>query len=157
MNYVILYIRLDSYTKHRAQKKGTEVSDKELRSSQTKERVATWIFTTFIVGYPTAAFIILWLEADNFIGNVILYWEHYEVFYMFSFIGIAVLLVASTFLSLSHMRKVFGEQTMKEERSIKVLLLVFCFTYAMRVVFAIMFHVKVEWVTKVYNNSNTFF
>ena len=76
---------------------------------------------------------------------------------MFSFIVIAILLVISTFLSLSHMRKVFGDAAMKEEKAIKVMLLVFCGTYAVRVVFAILLHFKEEWVITIFNNSNTLF
>lgn len=76
---------------------------------------------------------------------------------MFNFIAIAILLTISTCSSLSHMRRVFGAQSMKEERSIKVMLLLFMGTYLVRVIFAVAFHIYQNWVEKIFSNSNTYF
>lgn len=59
---------------------------------------------------------------------------------MFNFIVVAILLVISTFGTLSHMRKVFGKQSIKEEKSIKFNLYLFSGSYALRVMFAIGLH-----------------
>ena len=69
---------------------------------------------------------------------------------MFNFIAIAILLVISTFLSLSHMRKVFGKESMQEEKSIKLTLILFTVTYLCRVVFALIMHFKEEWIQLVF-------
>ena len=69
-------------------------------------------FTLLILFYPITIAILLGLNYKHYNNDVILAWEHYEVFYMFNFVGISVLLLISTFLSLSHMRKVFGKESM---------------------------------------------
>lgn len=51
MNYVVLYIRLDSYASHRAIK-GAEITDEELKKADKRERIATSIFTFLIIAYP---------------------------------------------------------------------------------------------------------
>ena len=79
------------------------------------------------------------------------------MFYMISFIVIAVMLAVSTLLSLSHMRKVFSKESMKEEGAIKCMLLLFCGTYMIRVAFAVLFHIKYEWVYTLFNDYNNYF
>lgn len=107
MNYCVLYIRLDSYAKHRAIK-GYEFQEDELESTSKKEIFVTIFFTSLITAYPVLITMsLIWFRQD-FDGNVIAEWERYELFYMFNFIVIALLLVVSTLLTLSHMRKVFG-------------------------------------------------
>ena len=51
MNYVVLYIRLDSYASHRAIK-GAEITDEELKKADKRETIATSIFTFLIMAYP---------------------------------------------------------------------------------------------------------
>ena len=63
---------------------------------------------------------------------------------MFNFVIVAVLLVITTCVSLSHMRKVFGEKNMEEEKAMKYILLLFSGTYAVRVVFAIFLRIYEE-------------
>ena len=45
---------------------------------------------------------------EDFDGGVIEMWEQIEGFYVVSFSVIAIMLLVSTLLSLSHMRRVFG-------------------------------------------------
>ena len=114
MNYVVLYIRLDSYVSHRALK-GDKIDDSELEKASFRERIATWGFSILIFAYPLACILMLSINYEDFDGNVIKVWEKYELFYMFNFIAIAIALCITTFLSLSHMRKVFGNESIKEE------------------------------------------
>lgn len=107
MNYIVLYIRLDSYAKHRAIK-GQDFQEDELESTSKKEIFVTILFTSLITAYPVLITMSLLWFRQNFDGNVIAEWERYELFYMFNFIVIAMLLVVSTLFTLSHMRKVFG-------------------------------------------------
>ena len=88
---------------------------------------------------------------------MILDWEKYEVFYMFNFIAIAILLLISTFLSLSHMRKIFGKESMQEEKSMKFMLILFTSTYLFRVIFAVVLHYKEDWVHDFFSDDNTYF
>ena len=140
MNYVVLYVRLDSYAGHRQLKRGEEISEDELDKVTKKEKIVSTILTMIILAYPITIGILLAIHSEDFDGNVIGAWQRYELFYMFNFIFIAVLLTVSTTLSLSHMRKVFGKQTMQEEKSIKCMLLLFMSTYIVRVGFALLFH-----------------
>jgi hypothetical protein len=106
---MVLYIRLDSYASHRTLKRGDEVSSAELAKATFREAVAKVIFTILILAYPTTIAILLGLRRKDYDFNVIREWRRYELVYMFNFIAIAILLVVSTHISLSHMRKVFGE------------------------------------------------
>lgn len=76
---------------------------------------------------------------------------------MFNFMALAILLLVSTFLSLSHMRKVFGKESMQEEKSIKLTLMLFTTTYVLRVGFALLLHFKMKWVQKVFLSDNNIF
>lgn len=107
MNYVVLYIRLDSYIKHRA-KLGDEICGSEIETSG-KENFITVLFTILILSYPVGIIIFLGIFAKDFENNVIDSWSDIELFYMVNFIIIAILLVSSTLMTLSHMRKVFGQ------------------------------------------------
>lgn len=84
-------------------------------------------------------------------------WERYELFYMFNFIGVTILLAMATCGTLSHMRKVFGTQSMKEEKSIKVNLYLFSGSYIFRVLFAIFLHYAKSAVHTLFENNNTIF
>ena len=110
-----------------------------------------------IIGYPTLIATCLGINANKYEGEVIFQWERYEVFYMVNFILITILLVVSTHLTLNYMKKVFGEQSMKEEKPIKFMLVIFCGSYILRVGFAVLFHLKTEWLQDVYKNYNTYF
>ena len=112
MNYVVLYIRLDSYTKHRAKKHGEEISEEDFDMTTKREVLALTIFTIIIFAYPIAITVLLSVNASHFKGNIIHAWERYEEFYMVNFVVVAILLVITTYVSLSHMRKVFGEKSM---------------------------------------------
>ena len=107
MNYVVLYIRLDSYIIHRA-KLGDEICGSEIETSR-KENVITVLFTILILSYPVGIIIFLGIFSEDFENNVIDSWADIELFYMVNFIIIAILLVSSTLMTLSHMRKVFGQ------------------------------------------------
>ena len=109
------------------------------------------------MAYPITISVFLAVNKDSFTGEVILMWEKYEIFYMFNFIVIAILLVTATFMSLSHMRKVFGDQSMKEEKSIKFMLLLFCGTYLVRVGFAVILHFEKDVVSHLFEQNNTYF
>ena len=61
-----------------------------------------------ILAYPTITAVFLVIYQEDFDGNVIEIWEQFEGFYMLSFTVIAIMLLVSTLLSLSHMRRVFG-------------------------------------------------
>jgi len=74
MNYVVLYIRLDSYVSHRTLKRGDEVSSEELAKATFREAVAKAIFTTFILAYPIVIAILLGLHKKDYSGNVIGAW-----------------------------------------------------------------------------------
>jgi len=145
LNYAVLYIRLDSYVKHR-ERQGDQINDSELAKTSRMESIVTVLFTILIILFPAVIAVIIALRVGNFTENVIANWEYFEFFYMTTFITLAIVLSATTLLSLSHMRKVFGKQSMKEEKSIKLMLLLFCGTYVLRVVFAVLFHIKEEWV-----------
>ena len=107
MNYSVLYIRLDSYAKHRA-KKGLELSEDDLDTTTKKEIVTTIIFTVFILAYPLVVGTVLLSKWQDFRGDVMNTWKYYELFYVTNIIVITILLVISTTLALNHMRKVFG-------------------------------------------------
>jgi hypothetical protein len=136
MNYCVLYIRLDSYAKHRAIK-GNEVQEEELEKTTRKEIIVTVLVTITIFAYPLSFMSALFFNRKEYKGNVIEEWERYELIYMINFIVLALLLVLSTKITLSHMRRVFGDQSMREERPIKIMLILFCSTYTVRVIFAI--------------------
>ena len=112
MNYVVLYIRLDSYARHRAKKHGEEISEEDFDMTTKREVLALTIFTIIILTYPIAITVLLSVNASSFSGNIIHAWERYDTFYMYNFVIVAVLLVITTYVSLSHMRKVFGEKSM---------------------------------------------
>ena len=156
MNYIVLYIRLDSYVQHRA-RKGSEISEQELEKVTKKEMIVNFVFTILIVAYPAGIAIFLGLFIQDFETDVIEVWENFEVFYMISFCMIAVMLAVSTLLSLSHMRRVFTKESMKEEGAIKCMLLLFCGTYMIRVAFAVLFHIKYEWVYTLFYDYNNYF
>ena len=61
MNYLVLYIRLESYVTHRALK-GAEVTEEELSKTTFKEQAVTISFTTLILVYPISIAIILGLH-----------------------------------------------------------------------------------------------
>ena len=107
--------------------------------------------------YPVLISSFLGAHAHKYEKNVIKQWELYEVFYMINFICITILLVVSTFLTLNYMKKVFGEQSMKEEKPIKFMLAIFCGSYILRVGFAIVFHVRYDWVEDVFIHHNGYF
>lgn len=150
MNYLVLYIRLESYAKIRALK-GKDVTEQELEKATVNEVIVTIIFSLMIIAYPITITILLIVHEKEYTGDVILAWEKYEVFYMFNFIALAVLLIVSTFLSLSHMRKIFGRESMQEEKSMKFLLILFTGTYTLRVMFAITLHYYESWMHKIFD------
>lgn len=156
MNYSVLYIRLNSYAKHRAIK-GDQVEEDEMTKTSKKEVFVTVLFTVLIVAYPVTIATLMLGYRDDFEGNVIAEWERYEVFYMFNYIAIASLLVLSTLLTLSHMRKVFGKESMKEEKPIIIILLLFCGTYTVRVIFAIMLYFQENWIHHIFEHDHTVF
>ena len=59
MNYVVLYIRLDSYAKHREKKHGEEISEEDLELTTKREMFATIIFTIIILAYPIIITVLL--------------------------------------------------------------------------------------------------
>lgn len=156
MNYSVLYIRLDSYAKHRAIR-GDQVQEDDMAKTTKKEVFVTVLFTFLIVAFPVTIGTLLLSYRDDFEGNVIAEWERYEVFYMFNYIAIASLLVLSTLLTLSYMRKVFGKESMKEEKPIIITLLLFCGTYTVRVVFAITLYFQENWVHQLFEHDHTVF
>lgn len=99
----------------------------------------------------------LGLYSEEYKGDVINQWDRYEELNMFTFVAISILLTVSTYLSLSHMRKVFGTQSLKEEKSIKCLLYIFCGSYLLRVVFAFFLHFYKQLVRHVFQHDNTYF
>lgn len=158
MNYIILYIRLDSYAKHRAERGNDgEISTEELEKTTNREYYAMVFFTILIFFYPTVIASMLAKYASEYKGGIINQWTHYELFYMFNFIVIAILLTVSTYLTMYHMRKVLGEINLKEEKSMKYLLIIFTSTYIFRVCFSILLYFKEEWVYNVFDHSNTIF
>ena len=64
LNYIVLYIRLDSYVQHRA-RKGSEISDLELETVTKKEIIVNVIFTVLIVAYPAgiAIFLVIFYQS----------------------------------------------------------------------------------------------
>ncbi len=128
-----------------------------MEKTTKKEIIVTILLTVFIIGYPLAMMTVLLIFRPEFTGNVILEWERYEIVYMGNFIVIALLLVISTQFTLSHMRRVFGEQSMKEEKPIKVMLLLFCGTYTVRVAFAITLYFNETWVHRLFSNEHSLF
>ena len=46
---------------------------------------------------------------------------------------------------------------MKEEKPIKFMLAIFCGSYILRVAFAVMFHVRYDWVEDVFWHHNGYF
>ena len=156
MNYLVLYIRLESYAKIRTLR-GGEVNEEDLDKATDMEIIVTIGFTILIVAYPITIAVLLAINSQNYNHDLIDAWERYEVFYMFNFIVIAILLVISTFLSLGHMRKIFGKESLAEEKSMKFLLNLFMFTYLFRVAFTLILYFKTEWIHKVFNNDNTIF
>lgn len=122
-----------------------------------KEMIVTVIFTTLIVLYPAGIGIVIGIRVKEFEHNVIENWEYFELFYMTSFIVLAIVLTTTTLLSLSHMRKVFGKENMREERSIKLMLLIFSFSYVLLVCFAVLFHIHEEWVYHLFYNQTSKF
>ena len=139
MNYSVLYIRLDSYAKQRAIK-GEEITEDDLNKASKREVVVTTLFTIWILTYPTLICSFLIAHMHDYAGDVIGSWERYELFYMFNFVIIAILLGVSTMLTLSHMRRIFGSANLHEEKPIKNMLMVFSGTYLLRVVFSVMLH-----------------
>mmetsp|Transcript_30791 Transcript_30791/g.38105 ORF Transcript_30791/g.38105 Transcript_30791/m.38105 type:complete len:153 (+) Transcript_30791:140-598(+) len=65
MNYSVLYIRLDSYAKHRAIK-GDEISAEDLEKTTKKEMLTTLVFTIGIISYPLVISILLAHQATDF-------------------------------------------------------------------------------------------
>ena len=122
-----------------------------------REVLALTIFTIIIFAYPIAITVLLSVNASHFKGNIIHAWERYEEFYMVNFVVVAILLVITTYVSLSHMRKVFGEKSMQEEKAMKYILLLFTGTYAIRVIFAIILRIYEEKVNELFYNDNTIF
>ena len=156
MNYLVLYIRLESYAKIRMLR-GGEVNEEDLDKATDMEIIVTIGFTILIVAYPITIAVLLAINSQNYSHNIITAWERYEVFYMFNFIVIAILLVISTFLSLGHMRKIFGKESLAEEKSMKFLLNLFMSSYLFRVAFTLILYFKTEWVHKIFHNDNTIF
>ena len=121
------------------------------------EKFVTGLFTVIIFVYPVLILSFLIANAHEYERDIIAQWERYELFYMINFICITILLVVSTFLTLNYMKKVFGEQSMKEEKPIKFMLAIFCGSYILRVGFAFMFHFRYDWVENVFKNHNGYF
>lgn len=76
MNYSVLYIRLDSYSSHRA-KKGSMIREDDLEKTTKKEMLATIVFSLAIFAYPLVVSILLWHNYEHFDGDVIKTWERY--------------------------------------------------------------------------------
>mmetsp|Transcript_21268 Transcript_21268/g.28505 ORF Transcript_21268/g.28505 Transcript_21268/m.28505 type:complete len:123 (+) Transcript_21268:657-1025(+) len=76
---------------------------------------------------------------------------------MMNVILITILLVISTLLALRHMRKVFGEQSMSEEKTIWVLLLIFCGTYVVRVILTVAMYFYRQGVAHVFHHDHNYF
>lgn len=74
MNYVVLYIRLDSYESHRKMKRGDSISDEELNKTTVREKIALTALTLGIVAYPIIIGILLAIHAPDYNGNVINAW-----------------------------------------------------------------------------------
>ena len=131
----------------------------DLEKTTKKEICAVTVFSILIFAYPIAIVVCLSLNVSKFVANpnVIGEWERYEMFYMFNFIGLAVLLVGSTLLSLKHMRRVFGPESIKEEKLMLMMLYIFGGTYLVRVIFAVLLHFREEWVEHVFAHDRTFF
>ena len=55
------------------------------------------------------------------------------------------------------MRRVFGDQSMKEEGAIKTMLYLFTGTYTVRVAFATVMHYNIVWVEDLFANDNKLF
>ena len=121
------------------------------------EVIVTIGFSILILAYPVTIAVLLAINSQNYGGDVIEAWERYEVFYMFNFIVIAILLVVSTVLSLGHMRKIFGKESLAEEKSMKFLLNLFMSTYLFRVLFTLILYFKTEWIHDLFSHDNTIF
>ena len=156
MNYAVHYIRLDEYAKLRA-KKGDEITLDDLDRTTKIELIVSIFFTLLILAYPVGVLVELIIHGDTFGGNVVTAWEYYELFYLFNFLALAVILVPTTLLCLQHMRKVFGASSLKEETAIKSMLYLFTGTYTVRVGFAALFHYRKEWVEHLFVNDNKLF
>ena len=156
MNYSVLYIRLDSYAKHRA-KKGDQIESEDLEKTTNKEYITTGIFTTVILAFPFVISILLLFQRTTFDGDVIARWERYQLYYMLNIIVITILLVISTLLALRHMRKVFGQQSVSEEKAIWTLLLIFCGSYVVRVIMTLVMYFYKNKVANLFLNSHTYF
>ena len=156
MNYFILYIRLRSYEEHRA-KKGGSLAPDEVNKASKKELIVTAIFTVLIFAYPILIIIKLATGRDGYESNIVEVWDGYDLFYMSNFILLTILLVISTLLSLRLMKRVFGDQSMKEEKAIKFILLIFCGTYILKVVCSILLKVFEDSVESIFENMNTVF
>ena len=76
---------------------------------------------------------------------------------MMNIIVITVLLVISTILALRQMRKVFGPQSVSEEKTIWALLLIFCGTYVLRVIITLIIYFFSVKVSNFFDNSHTYF
>lgn len=76
---------------------------------------------------------------------------------MINIMVITVLLVLSTTAALRQMRLVFGEASMREERDIKVLLLIFCGTYIVRVFVTLAMFIFPNKVEHVFRYNHTYF
>lgn len=63
MNYVVLYIRLDSYEEHR-KLKGDEVEMADLEKTTKKEMCAVVFFSMLIFAYPIAIVVCLSLNVS---------------------------------------------------------------------------------------------
>ena len=156
MNYSVLFVRLSSYARHRA-RKGHEITEDDLNATSLQEKILTVLFTVGIISYPIVITFLLAFKHDNFEGDVIKSWERYQLFYMINIIVITVLLVASTTASLRYMRKVFGEVSMKEEKSIKALLIIFCGTYVLRVLVTTTMYIYHDLVDHIFTHNHTYF
>lgn len=73
MNYSVLYIRLDSYARHRA-RKGSEIGEDDLDVKSRREKLTTGIFTTIIMIYPMVITILLAYFHEDFDGDVMRTW-----------------------------------------------------------------------------------
>ena len=76
MNYSVLYIRLDSYAKHRA-KKGDQIAEEDLERTTNKEYITTGVFTMIIFAFPIVISLLLLFQRKTFDGDVIARWEKY--------------------------------------------------------------------------------
>ena len=135
MNYIVFYNRLKSYETLRQIKNEEDVEAGQLRM-QSKEHLIYGLGIVAIIICPITVIVRLipfvrqYDKSETLIEVV----NKFQVQFLILFFLVTIGLAVSTYASIMQMRRVFGDSSVEDEKTIKITLYVFCLSYILRVI-----------------------